>query len=194
MLPIVLDPARTRMAIVGRGDTFARRLGWLRAGGADRLLTVFTDDPGARDGLAERPGPTLVDRLPEPAELARAQVVWITGLPDAEARELADAARSLGVLVNVEDVTDGCDFHTPAVVRRGDLLLTVSTGGRSPGLAARVRARLEAEYGPEWDQRLDDLARKRTAWRKRPRALEELAALTDAVIDGKRWLPEEARP
>jgi precorrin-2 dehydrogenase / sirohydrochlorin ferrochelatase len=96
------------------------------------------------------------------------------------------------VLVNVEDVTEGCDFHTPALVRRGDLLLTVSTAGRSPGLAARVRARLEAEYGPEWDERLGELARKRAAWRRRPRALEELAALTDAVINGKGWLAEEA--
>ena len=51
------------------------------------------------------------------------------------------------------------------MVRRGDLLLTVSTGAKSPGLAARIRARLEVEYGPEWDDHLEHLARKRAAWR-----------------------------
>jgi precorrin-2 dehydrogenase / sirohydrochlorin ferrochelatase len=189
MLPIILDPARVRIALAGRGETFARRLEWLLAGGAERLA-VYTDEP--TPALEERLGASLAPRLPEPADLRAAQVVWLTGLPEAEAGELAEAARSLGVLVNVEDVTDGCDFHTPALVRRGDLLLTVSTAGKSPGLAARVRARLEAEYGPEWDERLDHLARKRAAWRKRPRALEELATLTDAVINGKGWLAEEA--
>jgi precorrin-2 dehydrogenase/sirohydrochlorin ferrochelatase len=189
MLPIILDPKRVRVALAGRSETFARRLEWLLVGGAERL-TVFTDQPTPE--LEKRLGGSLTSRLPEPADLATAQVVWLTGLPEAEAGELAEAARSLGVLVNVEDVTDGCDFHTPALVRRGDLLLTVSTAGKSPGLAARVRARLEAEYGPEWDERLDHLARKRAAWRMRPRALEELAALTDAVIGAKGWLAEEA--
>jgi precorrin-2 dehydrogenase / sirohydrochlorin ferrochelatase len=189
MLPIILDAKRVRVALAGRGATLERRLDWLLAGGAERLA-VFTDEP--TPALERRLGPGLTPRLPEPADLGAAQVVWLTGLPPAEADELAEAARSLGVLVNVEDVTEGCDFHTPALVRRGDLLLTVSTAGRSPGLAARVRARLEAEYGPEWDERLGELARKRAAWRKRPRALEELAALTDAVINGKGWLAEEA--
>ena len=52
------------------------------------------------------------------------------------------------MLVNVEDRPALCDFHSVAEVRRGDLLLTVSTGGASPGLAARIRARLAAEFGP----------------------------------------------
>ena len=188
MLPIVLDPSRIPIALVGRGETLARRLDWLLAGGAERLA-VYTDAPIS--ALEERLGPSLVHRLPTSAELARAQLAWITGLPHLVAEPLALTARRLGVLANVEDVTEECDFHTPAVVRRGDLLLTVSTGARSPGLAARIRARLETEYGPEWDDRLEHLARKRTAWRRQPRPLDELAALTDAVIDRHGWLAEE---
>ena len=191
MLPIILDPSRVPIALIGRGETLGRRLEWLRAGGAQRLA-VYTDAPTA--DLEDRLGPTLVHRLPTAAELAKVQLAWITGLPHLVAEPLAQTARRLGVLTNVEDVTGECDFHTPAVVRRGDLLLTVSTGAKSPGLAARIRARLEAEYGPEWDERLEHLARKRTAWRGRPRPLDELAALTDAVIDGKGWLAEETRP
>ena len=54
-----------------------------------------------------------------------------------------------------------------AEVRRGDLLLTVSTGGASPGLAARIRARLAAEFGPEWAERVALLRRHRAAWRRK---------------------------
>jgi precorrin-2 dehydrogenase/sirohydrochlorin ferrochelatase len=190
MLPIILDPSRVPIALVGRGETLSRRLDWLRAGGA-QLLAVYTDAPTS--DLDDRLGPALVQRLPTSAELAKVQLAWITGLPHLVAEPLAQTARRLGVLTNVEDVTGECDFHTPAVVRRGDLLLTVSTGAKSPGLAARIRARLEVEYGPEWDDRLEHLARKRTAWRRRPRPLDELAALADAVIDAKGWLAEETR-
>jgi precorrin-2 dehydrogenase/sirohydrochlorin ferrochelatase len=96
----------------------------------------------------------------------------------------------MGTLVNLEDVLQHCDFHTPSVVRRGDLLLTVSTAGKSPGLAAAVRQWLERCFGPEWAERVDVLARKRSAWRRRPRGLEELSSLTAAVIQRKGWLRE----
>ena len=66
------------------------------------------------------------------------------------ARELAARARRLKVLVNVEDVLPLCDFHVPAIVRRGELLLTASTGGQVPGLARRLREALAEQFGPEW--------------------------------------------
>ena len=76
---------------------------------------------------------------------------------------------NFAALVNVEDVKPWCDFHNPALVRRGDLLLTVSTNGRSPGLAARIRRQLAATFGAEWADRLSTIGRKRDAWKQRPR-------------------------
>ena len=84
--------------------------------------------------------------------------MWIVDLPLAQAAPLARAARAAGCLVNVEDVIELCDFHNPAQVRRGDLLLTVSTGGKSPGLAARIRSELARTFGPEWSDRLNRIA------------------------------------
>ncbi len=63
------------------------------------------------------------------------------------------------MLVNVEDVLPLCDFHVPAIVRRGELLLTASTGGAVPGLARRLREWLAEEFGPEWTERLKELGR-----------------------------------
>jgi len=182
LLPIVVDGARTPIALVGRGPELGKRLRWLRDGGAADL-TVYTDSSQALAADV-----AVIGRLPTRAEIAAVRLLWITGLPDADALPLARHARAVGTLVNVEDRLPLCDFHMPAVVRRGDLVLTVSTGGRSPALAQRVRGWLEERFGAEWGGRLDELARKRTAWRRRPRTLAELAALSGATIDCKGWL------
>jgi precorrin-2 dehydrogenase len=189
MIPIVLDPNRTSLALVGRGEVARRRLDALLAGGAD-AIAVFSDAPSAK--LAELAAQRLRRHLPQPGDLAGFQVLWIVDLPLAEAAPLAALARSAGALVNIEDVKDWCDFHNPSVVRRGDLLLTVSTGGRSPGLAARIRRELERSFGPEWATRLERLGAKRSAWKRRGRPLAELAHLSDAMIDRQGWLTREA--
>ena len=59
-------------------------------------------------------------------------------------------ARSANVLVNVEDVLPLCDFHTPAVLRRGQLTLAAGTGGASPAVARAARERLEAAFPESW--------------------------------------------
>ncbi len=189
MIPIVLDPKVTPLALIGRGELACRRLDWLRAGGADGVA-VFSDQPSAE--LAELAGEGLRHRLPSIAELAGFRVLWIADLPLGQAIPLARLARSLGLLVNVEDVKAWCDFHNPSVVRRGDLLLTVSTGGTSPGLAARIRRQLAQSFGPEWALRVDQLGTRRAAWRRQRRPLAELARLTDALIDRRGWLPRPA--
>jgi precorrin-2 dehydrogenase/sirohydrochlorin ferrochelatase len=188
MIPLIVDPKRAALGVVGRGRACERRLEQLLQAGAGRI-TVFSDAPSA--GLAARAGARLRSQLPAPDALRRLALLWIVDLPLADAEPLAQAARAAGCLVNVEDVIELCDFHNPAQVRRGDLLLTVSTGGRSPGLAARIRGELARAFGPEWAERLNRIAARRTAWRRRRRPLEELARLTDASIDAEGWFRED---
>ena len=59
-----------------------------------------------------------------------------------------DEAKRRGVLCNVVDVPDLCDFFYPSVVRRGDLQIAVSTNGQSPSLAQKIRQQLEKQFGP----------------------------------------------
>ena len=193
MIPIALDPSRVTIALAGGGAPFRRRLDTLRAGSA-RRLTLFRDEP--RQGFGEQPNasPEAIDglvvhhRLPRPADLAGLDVLWISGLALDIAAPLASTARMHGVLVNVEDQPDLCDFHSVAEIRRGDLLLTVSTGGRSPGLAARIRARLERQFSPAWATRVARIASLRQQWREDGSSMAEVSAHTDAVLKSAGWL------
>jgi len=191
MIPIIIDPTMTRIALIGRGEVAERRLALLdEAGTTD--FAIFSDMP--EPGFAAAAGRRLQRRLPTPEELGSYGIVWIADLPLDIAEPLAVETRARGTLVNVEDVKPYCDFHNPALVRRGDLLLTVSTNGKSPGLAVRIKRQLASLFGPEWADRLSTVGRKRDAWKRRQRPLAELASLTDATIDSKQWLqPSEER-
>jgi len=71
-------------------------------------------------------------------------------------------AQSRGVICNVVDVPDLCDFYYPAIVRRGDLQIAVSTAGQSPSLAQKIRHQLEQQFGPgyaEWVAELGETRR-----------------------------------
>jgi len=70
-------------------------------------------------------------------------------------------AQRRGVLCNVVDVPQFCDFYYPAVVRRGDLQIAVSTGGQSPSLAQKIRQQLERQFGPAYEQWVAELGETR---------------------------------
>ena len=76
-----------------------------------------------------------------------------------------DAGQRAGIWVNGADDPAHCSFTLPSVVRRGDLQVAVSTGGRSPALASWLRRRLEGEIGPEYAVLLDILATERDGLR-----------------------------
>jgi len=183
MIPLAIDPSRLHIGLAARGASGQRRLALLRAGGAQRL-DVFSDDLEIA-----RAEPEAAARLPGPDDFAALHVLWVAGLPAEQATALAQSARLQRVLVNVEDQPALCDFHNAAELRRGDLLITVSTGGRNPGLAAAVRKALERQFGPEWIERMRQAAGRRSAWRSAGHDMPTVGALTENLAQQEGWLP-----
>jgi len=190
MFPVNLDLSHLPVALVGNGPRAARRLALLDADGAENV-TVYAPSPD--HDLARKAGGRLQRRWPTPTEAAQARLLLIAD--DVERgvlRDLVATARAGGVLVNVEDQPELCDFHSPAIVRRGDLLLTVSTGGRSPRLAHRIGSFLGEVFGPEWQRRLEELGALRALWREAGADTQTVSAWTDAWADRHGQLPSES--
>jgi len=186
MIPVSLDPRIVKLAVAGNGSLALRRLRALRQGGATEAL-LFADAPSAE--LAAEAGTFLRPALPDEAALQALHVLWIVDVAPAQAAELATLARRLRVLVNVEDVPDYCDFHSVAELRRGDLLLTVSTNGMAPGLSGTIRRTLETSFGPEWGQRVSEVASLRQSWKEEGVSMPEAARRIDALVAERCWLP-----
>ena len=87
-------------------------------------------------------------------------VIVATSSRDVNTRVFTEA-HAKGVLCNAVDDPPNCDFYYPAVVRRGDLQIAISTGGHSPALAQRLRQELEQQFGPEYESWVAELGKQR---------------------------------
>ncbi len=185
MYPITLDITRLKIVLAGDGSAAVRRLAGLDAAGAGDVV-VFAERLDA--ALVEAAGSRLVRRLPTGQDFVGVSLLLVAGLEEAAAAPLVAMARALGVLVNVEDRKPWCDFHVPSIVRRGDLQIAISTSGRSPGLARRLRRFLESLFVPGWASHLDELAARREQWRAEGADPAAVSRLTDDLIDRRGWL------
>lgn len=166
MLPIVIDPAQVRIGLAAAGPAGDKRRAMLAEAGVVPV-ELAADAEDALAGLS---------------------VLYVAGIdPDASAA-LAARARARSILVNVEDVPALCDFHVPAAVRRGDLLLTVSSGGRAPGLVRHVRDWLAERFGQEWGGRVEAMGRLRARWRAEGVPPAAVAERTRAAAVDEGWL------
>jgi siroheme synthase-like protein len=128
----------------------------------------------------------LFERRFAPADLDGAWLATTaTGDPAVDGA-VYEAGETRGVWVNSADDPEHCSFTLMSVVRRGDLVVTIGTGGRSPALAAYLRRQLETELGPEYETLLDVLAEAREAVRAGGRSTEEpdwQRALDSGMLD-----------
>jgi precorrin-2 dehydrogenase/sirohydrochlorin ferrochelatase len=139
-----------RCVVVGGGSVAVRKITGLIAAGARPVVISSTIKPALNSMLKAG----LIEYIPRkfhPSDLEDAFLV-IAATRDPELnQQVWEAARRAGALVNVVDTPQMCDFFNPAVVRRGDFLVSISTGGNAPMLASHVRQELEARFGHEYE-------------------------------------------
>jgi precorrin-2 dehydrogenase/sirohydrochlorin ferrochelatase len=177
--PSVLNLSGRRVLVVGGGEVALRKARALADAGATvrvvapDLLPAFAED-GRFECLAARY---------EKRHLEGARVAVAATDDEAVNRRVAEDARAAGVLVNVVDRPELCDFIVPAQVRRGDLLIAISTSGAAPSLARRLRERLEKEFGPEYATLLEVLREVREDLKQRNLAPEVRRQLFERLTE-----------
>jgi precorrin-2 dehydrogenase/sirohydrochlorin ferrochelatase len=147
--PINLDIHDRRCLVVGGGSVGTRKALSLRACGA--RVTVVS--PAVTEELSqEADGETLVLAKRPYREQDLLNVFLVIGATDDEAlnRRVHRDAEDRGILCNIADRPEICNFILPSVVRRGGLTISISTSGRSPALAKKLRRDLEKLFGDEY--------------------------------------------
>jgi precorrin-2 dehydrogenase/sirohydrochlorin ferrochelatase len=162
LYPLLVDLTGRRCLVIGGGRVAERKAVRLLECGALVEVIAPTVTPHL-DALAGEGRIRCRCRPATPDDVPGAFLVFVATDDPAVNRVLAQSAQQSGALVNVADDPDACTFIVPSVFRRGDLTVAVSTAGGSPALAKRLRERLEATIGPEYEAFLSALRELREA-------------------------------
>jgi siroheme synthase-like protein len=175
--PVFLDLKDRPCFVIGGCALAEEKARGLLAAGA-RVTVIAPDLTPGLGRLAVEGRIDSIARRYRRGDLRTAFLVIAVTPGEAVASSIWEETRGRNVLVNTVDDVPHCDFIAPAIVRRGDLTIAISTGGRAPALAARLRQRLEHEVGPEHARfleiagtlraplarRFPDLETRRTLW------------------------------
>jgi siroheme synthase-like protein len=160
LFPMFVKLQGRPVVVVGGGKIAEGKIfGLLSAGARVRVIS-----PGITPAFARWVRERKIEWLPkvfEPGDLLGAYLVIAAtsapGVNDAVFRE----AEASGILCNAVDDVEHCHFYYGAVVQRGDLQIAISTNGKSPALAQRLRQELETQFGPEYEVWLEWLGAAR---------------------------------
>lgn len=173
----MLDLAGRWVLVVGGGGIAARRVSALLEVGARVRIVAIEANDDLRRMASEDTRVELHLRPYREGDLEGAALVFAaTGAADVQ-KFIAEGAARRGLWVNAADDPAHCSFLMPAILERGPITVSVSTGGESPALAVRLRDELERSLGPEYAtaaELLGDLRRNLPPGEARMRALVDL--------------------
>ena len=160
LFPLFLKLAGRACLVVGAGAIAESKIESLLRAGA-RVTVVAPEATDRVQRWARAKQIAWRARAYRPGDLSGAFLVIAATPSSALHGAIYRQARRGGILCNAVDDPPNCDFYYPAVVRRGSLQIAISTGGESPSLAARLRAELERQFGPEYGAWVKRLGRNR---------------------------------
>jgi siroheme synthase-like protein len=147
--PIYLEMTGRRCLVIGGGAVAERKVAGLLEAGAE----VVVISPEASDNIlrwSKEKSIELIARDYQPGDLTEYEIAFVATDVGAVNAQVFQEARRLGVWINAADDAVHCDFILPSVLRRGDLTVAVSSGGRSPALARTIREELELYFTDEY--------------------------------------------
>ncbi len=160
LFPMFMKLAEKQCLVVGAGNVGEPKIGGLIETGA-RINVVALQASGQVRAWADA-GKIGLELRPFSASDLDGKFLAVAATASNSLNELIyREAQHRGVLCNVVDVPEYCDFFYPAVVRRGDLQIAISTAGQSPSLAQKIRRQLEPQFGPGYAVWLEQLGETR---------------------------------
>jgi siroheme synthase-like protein len=160
LFPIFVKLEGRLVVVVGGGEIAAGKIdGLLRAGARVRVIA-----PEVHASFAEPIRNRKIEWVPrkfEAGDISDATlVIAATSAPGVNASVFREA-EARGILCNAVDDIENCHFYYGSIVQRGDLQIAISTNGKSPALAQRLRQELEQQFGPEYEVWLEWLGAAR---------------------------------
>jgi precorrin-2 dehydrogenase/sirohydrochlorin ferrochelatase len=151
--PVFLDVQGRRCLVVGGGGVAQRKVRGLVEAGA-QVTVISPELTSSLRRLVNKKRITHLPRRYRKGDLRGYFLVY--GATDHSSTQnlIAAGVKSSAVLLNIVDRPGLCNFIAPAIVKRGDLILAISTGGASPALAKKLRGELEQSFGPEYARAL----------------------------------------
>lgn len=152
--PVYIQLHDQPCVVIGGGKIAEGKVDGLLA--AEARVTVISPNLTPRlHELAEQNQITYISRTYQPGDLTGAFLV-ISATDQAEINhQVWEEASSNRQLVNVVDDTPHCNFIAPAILRKGDLTIAISTAGKAPALAVRLKEQFQKEIGPEYERFLE---------------------------------------
>jgi precorrin-2 dehydrogenase/sirohydrochlorin ferrochelatase len=158
--PIFLELGGRRAVVIGGGAVAARKAQALLAAGA-RLVVVSKDIDDALTALCQGTNAELIKSGYSKNYIAEAVLVIAATTDEQLNKRIYKDCQELGILCNVVDAPELCDFITPAVVKRGDLQVAIGTEGHCPAYAGHLRKKLEQTFTNKHGEFLAELKKLR---------------------------------
>jgi precorrin-2 dehydrogenase/sirohydrochlorin ferrochelatase len=179
--PLFLDITDRKCVVVGGGDVAERKVGRLLDFGASVVVVGKTLTPGLetmkKEGRINHIEADYDNAFLDDAFL----VIGATDRDDVNA-DISRDGREKGILVNIVDDPDKCDFVLPSLLKQGDLLIAISTGGKSPALAKKLREEMEQLFGTEYQTLLEVMGQLREKLVVEGRSSDENRRLFESVV------------
>ncbi|MNK27183.1 Precorrin-2 dehydrogenase [compost metagenome] len=187
-IPIMIKAGGLRCVVIGGGPVAERKTLQLLKSGADIKL-ISPSVTGPLDQAAQEGSLIWYNRTFMEGDLQGASLVYTTTDQASVNERVAKEAGQLGIPVNISGPGLGGTFISPSVVRRGDLIIAVSTSGAGPAVSARISREIDQSYGNEYETYIDFLSEIRSVVKStvhdgaRRRELLKAAAEMDILSD-----------
>src|SRR5436309_2021220 len=159
--PAFLDLRRKRVVVVGAGVVATDKVRGLLPCGPEPLVVIAPDASAFVRKAADAGRLTWLPRPYQDGDLAGADLCFAATHDRTINAIVAREARRRSIPVLAVDDVPNCDFIAASLVKRGDLIVAISTGGRSPAFARWVRERFDRDIPAHWDRLLDVVATAR---------------------------------